>query len=169
METYFKLNIIYFIINKLFKRYSKDHSAYNSNLNCLLFANVNDWNIPYKLLLLLYLCWWGNVYLIRKSRSFLLRVQINSVHFPKDDSSCCEWFIVTADFGGFREVKHLLIIFSLYRFEFHTKLFYCVWNVEFCVNQTAFAGGFDFFALIGRKSWSPSNACRSLWWHCSNW
>jgi len=28
---------------------------------------------------------------------------------------------VTADFGGFREVKHLLIIFSLYRFEFHTK------------------------------------------------
>jgi len=29
---------------------------------------------------------------------------------------------VTADFGGFREVKHLLIIFSLYRFEFHTKI-----------------------------------------------
>jgi len=28
---------------------------------------------------------------------------------------------VTADFGGFREVKHLLIIFSLYRFKFHTK------------------------------------------------
>jgi len=28
---------------------------------------------------------------------------------------------VTADFGGFREIKHLLIIFSLYRFEFHTK------------------------------------------------
>jgi len=28
---------------------------------------------------------------------------------------------VTADFGGFKEVKHLLIIFSLYRFEFHTK------------------------------------------------
>ena len=28
---------------------------------------------------------------------------------------------MTADFGGFREVKHLLIIFSLYRFEFHTK------------------------------------------------
>jgi len=28
---------------------------------------------------------------------------------------------VTVDFGGFREVKHLLIIFSLYRFEFHTK------------------------------------------------
>ena len=30
-------------------------------------------------------------------------------------------FIVTADFGSFREVKHLLIIFSLYRFEFYTK------------------------------------------------
>jgi len=29
---------------------------------------------------------------------------------------------VTADFGGFREeIKHLLIIFNLYRFEFHTK------------------------------------------------
>ena len=28
---------------------------------------------------------------------------------------------MTADFGGFTEVKHLLIIFSLYRFEFHTK------------------------------------------------
>jgi len=28
---------------------------------------------------------------------------------------------VTADFGGFREIKHLLIKFSLYRFEFHTK------------------------------------------------
>ena len=28
---------------------------------------------------------------------------------------------MTVDFGGFREVKHLLIIFSLYRFEFHTK------------------------------------------------
>jgi len=28
---------------------------------------------------------------------------------------------VTADFGNFREVQHL-IIFSLYRFEFHTKI-----------------------------------------------
>ena len=46
-------------------------------------------------------------------------VQISSARLPKD--SCCEWFIVIADFGGFREVKHLLIIFSLYRFEFHTK------------------------------------------------
>jgi len=50
-----------------------------------------------------------------------LGVQISSVRFPKDSSSYCEWFIVTVDFGGFREVKHLLIIFSLYRFEFHTK------------------------------------------------
>jgi len=38
-----------------------------------------------------------------------------------DGSSCCEWFIVTADIGDFREVKHLLIIFNLYGFEFHTK------------------------------------------------
>jgi len=51
---------------------------------------------------------------------YILGVQISSVHFSKDNSSCCEWFIVTA-FGGFREVKYLLIIFSLYRFEFHTK------------------------------------------------
>jgi len=29
---------------------------------------------------------------------------------------------VTANFGGFREVKHLLIIFSLQRFEFHKKI-----------------------------------------------
>jgi len=28
---------------------------------------------------------------------------------------------VIVDFDGFREVKHLLIIYSLYRFEFHTK------------------------------------------------
>jgi len=30
--------------------------------------------------------------------------------------------IMIAVFGGFREVKYLLIIFSLYRFEFHTKI-----------------------------------------------
>ena len=29
--------------------------------------------------------------------------------------------MVHSDFGGFKEVKHLLIIFSLYCFEFHTK------------------------------------------------
>jgi len=28
---------------------------------------------------------------------------------------------MTTDFDGFREVKHLLIIFSLYRFEFYIK------------------------------------------------
>ena len=58
----------------------------------------------------------------------LLGVQISSVRFPKDGSSCYEWFIVITVFGGFREVKYLLIIFSLYRFEFHTKMidFYCV-------------------------------------------
>jgi len=61
------------------------------------------------------------------------------VRFP---SSCCEWFIVIADFGGFREVKHLLIIFSLYRFEFHTKiLIFTVFEMSNFVNQAAFAGG----------------------------
>jgi len=53
---------------------------------------------------------------------------------------------VTTDFGGFREVKHLLIIFSLYRFEFHIKtlIFEMFEMFEFCVNQAAFAEGFDF-------------------------
>jgi len=40
-------------------------------------------------------------------------------------------FIVIADFGDFREVKHLLIIFSLYRFEFHTKtLIFTVFEIS---------------------------------------
>jgi len=38
---------------------------------------------------------------------------------------------VIADFGGFREVKHLLIIFSLYRFEFHIKtLIFTVFEIS---------------------------------------
>ena len=61
----------------------------------------------------------GNV----KNYINLLGVQISSVRFSKHSSSYCEWFIVTADFSGFREVKHLLIIFSLYRFEFHILIF----------------------------------------------
>ena len=64
-----------------------------------------------------------NFFLLHLIYIYVLRVQISSVRFPKDGSSCCEWFIVTADFSGFREVKHLLIIFSLYRFEFHTLIF----------------------------------------------
>ena len=48
----------------------------------------------------------------------LLGVQISSVRFPKMASAVVK---VHSDFGDFREVKHLLIIFSLYRFEFHTK------------------------------------------------
>jgi len=53
---------------------------------------------------------------------------------------------VTADFGGFGEIKHLLIIFSLYRFEFHTKtlIFTVLEMSKFCVKQAAFAGDFDF-------------------------
>ena len=58
----------------------------------------------------------GNSILAR----FFWEVQISSVYFSKHGSGCCEWFIVTADFGIFREIRHLLI-FSLYRFEFHTK------------------------------------------------
>jgi len=60
-----------------------------------------------------------------------LKIQISSVRFPKDNSSCYEWFIVTADFDDFRKVKHLLIIFSLYRFEFHTKtLIFIVFEIS---------------------------------------
>ena len=54
----------------------------------------------------------------------LLGVQISSICFPKDCSSCCEWFIVIADFGSFREVKHAnnIQFISVYiQFEFHTK------------------------------------------------
>jgi len=36
---------------------------------------------------------------------------------------------VTADFGGFKEVKHLLIIFSLYRFEFIKTLIFTVFEM----------------------------------------
>ena len=85
----------------------------------------------------------------------LLGVQISSVRFPKDSSSCCEWFIVTADFGGFREVKHLLIIFSLYRFEFislYTKtLIFTVFEMSNFVLSSSICGKFWFSALIGRK------------------
>jgi len=75
---------------------------------------------------------------------YVLGVQISSVRFPKDGSNCCEWFIMTADFDGFKEVKHLLIIFSLFWVSYKNLDFYCVWNVEFCVNYAAFAEGFDF-------------------------
>jgi len=81
----------------------------------------------------------------------ILGVQISSVRFPKDGSSCCKWFIVTADFDSFREVKHLLIIFNLYRFEFHTKILIFTVFVEICVNQAAFAGGFDFLLQLEEK------------------
>ena len=33
-----------------------------------------------------------------KFTHLILGVQISSVCFPKDGSSCCEWFIVTTDF-----------------------------------------------------------------------
>ena len=38
---------------------------------------------------------------------------------------------MTADFGGFREDRHLSITFSLYRFEFHKKtLFFTVLDIS---------------------------------------
>jgi len=41
------------------------------------------------------------------------------------------WSQLTTDFGGFREVKHLLIIFSLYRFEFYIKtLIFTVFEIS---------------------------------------
>ena len=63
-------------------------------------------------------------------------VQISSVHFPKDGSSC-EWFIMKADFDGFREVKHFNNIQFISLHCLKNLDFYCVWNVEFCVNQAA--------------------------------
>ena len=60
---------------------------------------------------------------------------------------------MTADFGGFREVKHLLIIFSLYRFEFHTKtLNFTVFEMSNFVLTKQHLRGFDFSALIRKKS-----------------
>jgi len=80
-----------------------------------------------------------------------LGIQISSVRFPKNDSSSCEWFIVTTDFGGFRKVKHLLIIFSLYRFAFHTKtLIFTVFEMSNFV-LTSICRRFWFSALIGKK------------------
>ena len=45
---------------------------------------------------------------IFKQKIYIIGIQISLVRFPKDSSSCCEWFIVTAGFDGFREVKYLL-------------------------------------------------------------
>jgi len=43
---------------------------------------------------------------------------------------------MTADFGGFREVKHLLIIFNLYRFKFHIKtLIFIVFKINFVLTK----------------------------------
>jgi len=54
------------------------------------------------------------------SLQLILGVQISSVRFLKEIApAVMNGFI--ANFGDFREVKHLLIIFSLYCFEFHIK------------------------------------------------
>jgi len=79
----------------------------------------------------------------------LLGVQISSVRFPKDNSNCCEWFIVTADFGGFREVKYPLTIFSLYRFEFIKTLIFIVFEMLNFI--CLLSSGRFWFSLIGRK------------------
>jgi len=88
--------------------------TYSTNIKAFLYHIWQDtWKVKY-----IFWCMIALLYFI-----YILGVQISSVRFSKDGSSCCEWwqFIVTVDFGGFREVNHLLIIFSLYRFEFHTK------------------------------------------------
>jgi len=110
------------------------------------------------------------------STDFLLGIQINSVRFPKDRSSCCEWFIVTADFGGFREVKYLLIIFKFISLwvSYKNLHFYCVEMSNFVLTKQhlreVLIFCFNWKKVIGEKcGWSPSNACRNLWWHCSNW
>ena len=60
-------------------------------------------------------------------------------------------FTVTADFGGFREVKYLLIIFSLYCFEFHTKtLIFTMFEMSNFVLTKQHLWE-NFSALIGRK------------------
>jgi len=86
------------------------------------------------------------IYFIFYNSQKLLGVQISLVRFPKDGSNCYEWFIVTADFGGFREIKHLLIIFSLYRFKFHTKtLIFTMFEMSnFVLTKQHLREGFDF-------------------------
>ena len=58
---------------------------------------------------------------------------------------------MTTDLSDFREVKHLLIIFSLYRFEFHTKtlIFTVFEKSNFMLTKQHLR--FWFSALIGRK------------------
>ena len=84
-------------------------------------------------------------------------VQINSVRFLKDCSSCCEWFIVTADFDE-RKIKSVNNIQFISLWVSYKNLdFYCVWNVEFCVNQAAFAGAFLIFCFNWKKSTAEAN------------
>jgi len=54
----------------------------------------------------------------------VLGIQISSVHFSKGPPKAPAVVngSVTADFDGFKEIKHLLIIFSLYK----NLDFYCV-------------------------------------------
>ena len=68
---------------------------------------------------------------------------------------------MTADFGGFREVRHLSIIFSLYRFEFHKKnLFFTVLNIWRGTKKTRLRAPkmkFKFFDDFERQKHALSN------------
>jgi len=60
---------------------------------------------------------------------------------------------VTADFDDFREIKHLLIIFSLYRFEFHTKtLIFIVFEMSNFVLTKQHLREVLIFCFIWKKS-----------------
>ena len=60
---------------------------------------------------------------------------------------------MTADFGGFREVRHLSITFSLYRFEFHKKtLFFTVLNMSNFVLTKQYSREILVFCFNWKKS-----------------
>jgi len=71
---------------------------------------------------------------------------------------------VTADFGGFRKVKHLLIIFSLYRFEFHIKtLIFTVFKMSNFVLTKQHLREILIFCFNWKKSAAEAHlACRML-------
>ena len=60
---------------------------------------------------------------------------------------------MTADFGGFREVRHLAMTFSLYRFEFHKKtLYFTVLNMSNSVLTKQHSREVLFFCFNWKKS-----------------
>jgi len=68
--------------------------------------------------------------------------------------------IVAADFGGFREVKHPLI-FSLYRFEFHTKILIFVFEMSNFVLTKQHLREILIFCFNWKKSAAEAIECLS--------